>query len=1150
MKTNAVSFKQIVLLAALSTLTLPALADQTWTGAANNQWNSAANWNGTALPGASDAVIYNNLSLLNLGGVLGEDFAIQGILVSNAPAAVAIGGANTLTLTPTTLTYTNLVGSTANRMPLGIGMANATQNLGITVPVALGSTQAWVVANGQTLDVSGAVSVSAGLYKDGLGTLYLEGANTFAGGFTDNGGAVWINNSAALGGGGTTRNYWFANNALGAGLHLNGTNGNISLPGAVQFNLSQQYGAIFNEAGDNVITGNMYVQSGGGLVYIVANAGSLTLNGLIGLSVSARPFQVGGAAKGIINGQITQSLPFTKTDSGTWTLNHNNNTYSGVTTVQGGTLALGATAKIPNTPSILILSNATLDVSAMTNNVLSTNALYLTPSSTVQALGGNGTVNGNVFCPTTAYIVPGGTNAAGTLTITSNLTLNGGVTLPFELNTATNAGSGVNDLLNVNGQLDPEYAMFVITPLSLLPNGATYRLVNYGSETVNSFNSYVATDSRCTFNLMDIGGSPGHVDVQITGGNSNLVWSGGSGASWDLNSSANWDANALTFYNSDAVTFDDSGSPNNNVTINGTVRPVSVSVANTNLNYAFLAGSSSKITGNTGITKSGPGYLTNLVSCDFTGPVTVNGGTYTVYTVANGGSASPLGAGNNITLNGGTFLFGGKLPGSGSFNRSWTLGANGGTVMSATNAFYLAGQISGPGSFTKSGSQQIILGDVVSGSLSTGASNIFSGNTLVTQGELQIRNNNALGYGKAVVTSGADLAVGGGVAYGSLGTITNNIDLNGDGPSSNGALQVNDNNTTANFSGTINLVTSSSVGVVAGSPLTFIISGPITGSGMLKKQNHLAGSTVILTCPSNSYSGGTLVVGGTLQLGNGGSCGSLGSGSVTDNGTLAYNHSDSIINNSAISGTGNLTHTGTGTLTLGGANTYSGTTVINGGTLVVNGSLGTGAVTINSGATLGGNGTIGGAVTLSSGSTLSLGANISTLNINNLLNLGGTTIMKVSHVAGAANDSIAGVSTLTFAGALNVTATGTLQANDSFKLFNATTYFGSFSSTNLPALGPGLSWDTSALGTGTLRVSGTAADITAYKVLNNGNFQLTFTGPNGAGYRVWASTNAALKPVTSTWTPLFTNTFGTSPVTFTDTQASSFPRRFYVISTP
>ena len=172
------------------------------------------------------------------------------------------------------------------------------------------------------------------------------------------------------------------------------------------------------------------------------------------------------------------------------------------------------------------------------------------------------------------------------------------------------------------------------------------------------------------------------------------------------------------------------------------------------------------------------------------------------------------------------------------------------------------------------------------------------------------------------------------------------------------------------------------------------------------------------------------------------------------------------------------------------------------------------------------------------------------MTINNVLNLGGTTVMKVSHVAGAANDSIAGVSTLTFAGALNVTATGTLQANDSFKLFNATTYFGSFSSTNLPALGPGLSWDTSALGTGTLRVSGTAADITAYKVLNNGNFQLTFTGPNGAGYRVWATTNVALKPVTTTWSLLASNYFGTSPVSVTDTQAATLPRRFYVISMP
>ena len=70
-----------------------------------------------------------------------------------------------------------------------------------------------------------------------------------------------------------------ANNNVGAGLHLNGTNGNINIPSGLQFIVSQNFGAIFNEAGDNVINGNLYVTAGGGDAYIVANAGTLTLNG-------------------------------------------------------------------------------------------------------------------------------------------------------------------------------------------------------------------------------------------------------------------------------------------------------------------------------------------------------------------------------------------------------------------------------------------------------------------------------------------------------------------------------------------------------------------------------------------------------------------------------------------------------------------------------------------------------------------------------------------------------------------------------------------------------------------------------------------------------------------------------------------------------
>ena len=74
-----------------------------------------------------------------------------------------------------------------------------------------------------------------------------------------------------------------------------------------------------------------------------------------------------------------------------------------------------------------------------------------------------------------------------------------------------------------------------------------------------------------------------------------------------------------------------------------------------------------------------------------------------------------------------------------------------------------------------------------------------------------------------------------------------------------------------------------------------------------------------------------------------------------------------------------------------------------------------------------------------------------------------------------------------------------------------------------------------------------SSDLT---VLGDGNFQFNITGGDGQNYRVWASTNVALTPITSTWTQIGGGTFGGSPVTFTDTQATNYPNRFYIITTP
>jgi len=74
--------------------------------------------------------------------------------------------------------------------------------------------------------------------------------------------------------------------------------------------------------------------------------------------------------------------------------------------------------------------------------------------------------------------------------------------------------------------------------------------------------------------------------------------------------------------------------------------------------------------------------------------------------------------------------------------------------------------------------------------------------------------------------------------------------------------------------------------------------------------------------------------------------------------------------------------------------------------------------------------------------------------------------------------------------------------------------------------------------------------LSDFAILSDGNFQFSANGANGQNYRVWASTNVALAPITTTWTLLSSGTFNSSPVTFTDTQATNFSQRFYLLTVP
>ena len=224
--------------------------------------------------------------------------------------------------------------------------------------------------------------------------------------------------------------------------------------------------------------------------------------------------------------------------------------------------------------------------------------------------------------------------------------------------------------------------------------------------------------------------------------------------------------------------------------------------------------------------------------------------------------------------------------------------------------------------------------------------------------------------------------------------------------------------------------------------------------------------------------------------------------------------------------------TGTGTLVIAGNNAYSGSTVVSNGTLLVNGTIGANTVTVTTGTTLGGVGTIGGPVTVQNGGTLAIGASLGTLTVNSTLALqaGSTNIMKIDKSnPGSHNDWLKGISTLTYGGTLNVVVTGpSLVAGDSFQLFTAGTIIGSFAATNLPALDPGLYWDTSALPTGLLKVASTTPARCQFSqiTISAGSVTLSGTGGvQGSTYQVVGTPD--LSQPLSAWIPVYTNTFGT-----------------------
>ena len=306
----------------------------------------------------------------------------------------------------TTTSYVNPLDSVLfNDTPAGSGPFTVTNNSSFTPAFVTVSN----VTKQYTLTGNGGLTGTTSLAKNGAGTLVLLTTNSYAGGTIISGGTLQGNTA--------------------------------SLPGAITDNASLVFDQSFNGTNSNVIsgTGSVMKQNSGTLTFVNTN----TYAG--GTTISAGTLQLGdGAVKnGAVAGTVTDNatLAFanpltqtfgavisgsgslTKSAAGTLNLGGSaNNTYAGLTAVNGGTLALSATTANINAigGDLVINSGSTVnyantidnqipDASNITNNTgtLAFGARSETFKSLVNNGGTNTVSSGTVTMLNNSYITNG-----------------------------------------------------------------------------------------------------------------------------------------------------------------------------------------------------------------------------------------------------------------------------------------------------------------------------------------------------------------------------------------------------------------------------------------------------------------------------------------------------------------------------------------------------------------------------------------------------------------------------------------------------------------------------------------------------------------------------------------------------------------------
>jgi autotransporter-associated beta strand protein len=696
-------------------------------GGADNKINTPANWDLDMLPdfdGSASKLVFSGNTRLT--PEINVDIKPLSLRFDAEAGPFAIGGAATITTGTTGTTNGDIINDSA-----------VTQRIDASLLMRRGALNAAagdLVING-TINVGGGSSSSGrSLTIQGDHDVFLNGPIEGTGTSTSSGGViskvgngVWhiTSNSPAWAGRigidvGVLR--ISATDALGDPnsrtlVQTGGSTGKsrLELAGNIVFAperlelTGRDIGAspvhLSNFSGNNTWTGNSVLRTGGAEYGFDSAAGKLTITGDIlneTGNATARTIRFSGAGNGefaalFVDSTGTGALTIRKEGTGTWIFSNPSFSYLGDTLVSGGTLAFTGGISIDSSPHIEIAPGATLDLSSGSLN-----------RAAEQTLVGAGTARGPVSLAGGVLTpdVPGMVSSPATLTFADGLSLDGG-NVNFDLGATQTPGGGVNDLVNVQGNLQ----LLSQTDINLHPlagglaSGA-YRLFNYSGAIVGDPANLKLSFPATRQSLLIDTSTAQQVNLLVSGAPADLVWAGdGGGNAWDVNTSTNWRAGQIgdRFFNLDDVTFSDAADPGNTaVALDEAVYPSSVTV-DSSLDYSISG--SGGIRGVTGLAKSGTGTLTIDTDNDNTGDTIINAGAVQVGAGSDRGS---LGSGNIV--NNGLLVF----------NRSKSL-----TV---------SGAISGSGSLEKIG-----------GTLTLAANNSYAGTTTIQSGTLQIGNGGTTG---------------------------------------------------------------------------------------------------------------------------------------------------------------------------------------------------------------------------------------------------------------------------------------------------------------------------------------------------------------------------------------------------------------------